>query len=244
LGTTGDQLGLGKHLFRIYPADQASAELLGPYVFSRHKVVGIVSDQDEYAALIERTLVRMNNQSKEPRTLHFERSLPGSTDYKSLLLRLKSKKIDGLILNPISEAGLIRMITQLSSTGLKAPLYTFILPSSHTVQEALGSKLNGVVYADLPLLESLLSAEGVKTMQKFEARFGKPKSTPLVAALALESFRFFDEAIRSGMPAHEYLRNRPVKNSLIGEYHFDDDGAVQGLKFQLMEFKNGPVVLQ
>ena len=235
LGTSGDQKGIGTNLFRIYPADQESANILGPWVYDRYSKIGIVSDQDEYTALIERTLVSVNQVRSSPRELFIEQDGSKATDYVPLFLRVKSRGIDALVLNPATEQGFIRMVKQLASAGIKVPIFTFVLPSSSTVQSALGELLNNIIYADLPELNELLSKDGKLVMEDFKKRFGEPNSVPLIAALGYESFRILDEAIKSGKSVPEYLRGLKVEDSIIGRYSFDDDGAVQGINFSLLQ---------
>lgn len=238
VGSTGDKSGIGKHIFRIYPADQLSAEKLAPFVYDRYEKIGLVSDQDEYTALIERTLIRINKSRPVPRQLYAEQASAGDTDYRALFLKLKAKGIEALILNPMIEASFIRMMKQRASLKLNVPVFTFVLPSAKVVQDALGKSLDGVVYANLPSISQLGKGKGQLLLEQFTERFGEPKSVPLVVALAYEAFRILDLSISSGQAAHEFLSKLKVEDSVIGPYNFDADGAVQGLDFILEKYES------
>jgi len=60
-----------------------------------------------------------------------------------------------------------------------------------------------------------------------------------VSILTIESFRILHKAIQSGDPVAEYLHKTKFDDGLIGPYHFNEDGEVVGIEFNLQTIKHG-----
>lgn len=237
-GTTGDVRGIGDKVFRLFPADHHAVETIYPYILARHKSLGIITEENEYPELIRRTFSRLHAAEPGRMTMHQETFQTGSSDLRPSLLRFKSKGVEALFINPNAEPSFIRIVQQLEQIRYAPTLYSVFWPSATVVQEQVGNKINGIIYANLPDTEKLLSPLGKSVLARYRKRFGEPNSVPYCVAFAYESFRLLDEAIKSGKPVDEYLRSARIEDGAIGTYSFDSDGAVHGLQYELQEYRD------
>ena len=239
--TSGDVRGIGETIFRPYPADHLGALVIYDYVAARHKALGIITQVEEYTALMERAVVRRNAAAAMPIRVYAEQVPQTLTDFKPLLLRLKAKGVDALFFNAIGEPGYIEMVKQAHALGIGVPHFSSVFAASPLSRNALGGLEEGTRFANVPLMDELLTAEGRSIYAEYTARFGEPRSAPIFIALTIDALRMLDRAIRSGAPVAEYLHREPFEG-LVGQIAFDKDGAVQGLRYVMQEIRRGAIV--
>ena len=239
--TTGDVKGLGNKLFRIFPSDQFAAKAIFDYIALHHKKIGILTEQNEYPELMERSFLNFNKALSAPLSIEVVQVAMGETDVRSALTKLRGTGVEALFLNSGGEPGFIRAVQQLNQLGFKPAIYGAYIPGSKTTIDALGKDLDGVIYSDTQSLDETLSPEGVKTLAEFEKRFGTPVSLPLTVPVTIETVRILGLALDSGKPVDQFLRDTKFTKTIVGDYSFDEDGAVQGLGFRLFTVKNGAV---
>ena len=59
-----------------------------------------------------------------------------------------------------------------------------------------------------------------------------------IALLAFEALRVINQAHKEGIPLDIFLRRGPIKDGAIKDYSFDEDGAVQGVGFQVIRIES------
>lgn len=240
--TTGEIRDVGEKSFRLFPPDQLGAVKLFEFVKDRFKSVAFFTAQDDYTELMERWFRKTATERGSGMSIASESLKKGDTDFRSALTKLKQKHPDLLVLNVNGEADFILAVKQAREVGIKAPLTAFYLPASQTTISALGPLVEGMEFINLPLLENALSVEGKTVIAEFRKRFGPPQSIELGVALTIDSLRFLDLALASGMPPEQFLRGRKL-DSLIGPISFDESGEVQGIPFQIQKIVDGKVVV-
>jgi ABC-type branched-subunit amino acid transport system substrate-binding protein len=111
VATTGDVRLGSSTIFRTYPSENHAAELLYDYIAKRHKVLGVITELDEYTGMMERTLLQKNVDGKL-RIIPMQVTGPGK-DYRSVLLRLKSAGVDALFFNSMADPDIYRWWSKL-----------------------------------------------------------------------------------------------------------------------------------
>jgi ABC-type branched-subunit amino acid transport system substrate-binding protein len=241
MATSGDTLDVGKKNFRLLPADHIGVDKIYPYIAQRHKKLGILTYQDEYTALMERSFVRVNRAQTAPLELVLENVAADTTDVRSVLLRLKSKGIDAIFINSPWEARYIEAIQQMHTLGMKVAVYTEYLPATPPARTALGKLDEGVVFANLPKFDSLLNPEGKKIIDAFIKQYGKPASYEYAVVFGIESLRIYDQALtQKEMVPEEFIRSKTFQ-SIVGPLRFDQYGAIASIPFELQTIRNGQV---
>lgn len=241
--TSGDVLDVGKHIFRLFPSDIIGAKLLYQYMGKRHKRVGILTEQNEYPVMMDRSLKTENAKTNKPIEMISEEFRHGQPDLRTLLIRLISKKVDAIFVNANTETSFITLVKQLRELKYGGELYAAYLPGSAVVMKELGTDLNGFIYANLPLADNLVTAEGRELLKEFRTRFGEPQSGFSVVPTSFEAFRVFDLAIQSGKAPLEFLSETKFSGGFLPDFYFDEHGAVQGIKFEMQKIVDGKIVI-
>jgi ABC-type branched-subunit amino acid transport system substrate-binding protein len=236
---TTDDVRLGKSsIFRTYPSENHAAELLYDYIAMRHKILGVITELDEYTAMMERTLLQKNVDGKL-RIIPMQVTGPGK-DYRSVLLRLKSEGVDSLFFNSMAEPGYIEMVKQARALNMTMPQYSNAVPASPTSRKALKDADEGALFTSFPVFESALTTQGKVIYSDYLREKGEPRSNPIFIALAIDSLRLLDEAIHSGEDVSQYISSHAFPG-LVGDMGFDKDGAVSTLHYEMQQIKNGVI---
>lgn len=225
----------GDYIFRTWPSDGVGVMTLSRYIAIRHKRVGILTEQTEYAQGIQDGIMK-NAGTFE---VFPEEYMPGTTDFRSLLLRLQQKRIDALVLNPQGDGTLIPMLTQLQQLHFNLPKYAIYYGASETVRALGGDLTNGLVFADVSENDSIVTEQGNKLLAQFKERYPIHFS-PMVVMTAIEGFRALDAAIKSGSEPKKYLYSSQF-DGLFGTWSFDKKGDIQGIPFVMKRIENHAV---
>lgn len=242
--STGDVVDVGKNVYRLAPADHQSIDVLYPYVAKRFKSVAVIAEEDAFAQLLKKYFVLVNNRSAAPLDTYVEDFQLGETDFRSLLTKVKTHKVDAIFTDTATEATFIRMVRQMRELGMKQPIFGVYMPISSIAMKELGSLLNGTVGATLPDLEkSIQGSKGRELRSEYIKRYGETKSGTPVVPTIFEAMRLFNEVRVSGRSLEEIIKDPVVMSgSFLGHYTFDTSGAIQGLQFILKEVRDGELV--
>ena len=241
-GNSGDVVDIGKFIIRLFPSDGLGSELLFDFIKPKHSRIAIFTEQNEYPVMVERTFRAANQRSNGPLELLSYDFVHGDTDLRSVVGKAKAKGAQAIFVNANTDASFITLVKQIRAQQFAGPLYALYLPSSEVVRKELGDKVNGFIFANLPLPEDLTTNSGAQLLSQFKARFGNPQSGFPVVPISFEAFRVFDEAVRSGKKWNEYLTDRSFTGGYIPDYRIDAEGAVQGIAFEMQTIVGGKVV--
>lgn len=240
--TSGDKTDIGRGIFRLFPADQSGAVVLYRHIAPKFRSLGVLTEQNEYPALMERFFLAENDKASVPRIIHLEQFATGTRDLRGILLNFKKKGVDAVFLNTQNENTYIEAVRSMKKIGLTVPFYSVYYGASETSMRALGKLQEGAEFANLPLPEYALDGEGRKIMEAFHREYGPSKSIAVIAPLSIDSLRMLDAALASGKAPAEYLRTVQFPG-LLGSLSFDDHGAVERFAFQMQRIRANRVEL-
>ncbi len=225
----------GPYVFRTHPSDEVGVQVLMSRLQKEHRTFGVLSAQTDFCQGI------LEGLQKLPRSndlvIYAEDALPSDPDFKPALLRLRSKKIDGLFLNAQDEGGAYRMLKQAREIGLNVPFYTFYLGASAAFFSLAGGDAEGVVTVDTPSLEEISTPDGKRLFEEFIERYGPMKSWNYSFATTFEGFRALSQALLYTGDPIEYLRKTEF-NGIFGPYSFDEHGDIRGIS-QVLKINQG-----
>ncbi|MEN9847088.1 MAG: hypothetical protein RIS36_2235 [Pseudomonadota bacterium] len=252
--TTGDQVGIGKKIFRIFPADQDALEPIIPEMVKHGPRLCVMTETEAYTTLIERAVdlkwqragMLKGRGSRETSnfTIAKESINSGERDFRSALFRLKKRGCDSILLNVAGDDGFIASYRQLRTIDQEMPVFGLYFPGSSNVQKAFTDGLLRVTYADLATSNSLATTLGKEFIKRYRERYGEFMVSQPIALLAFEALRLIAEANKQRMPLDQFLRMGPINDGAIIKYHFDSDGAVQGIAFDLFTLNLNSAVKQ
>lgn len=228
--------GAGAYIFRTHPSDAVGVQVLMARLREKHHSFGVLSAQTDFCQGILEGLQKL--PTGDALVIHAEDALPADPDFKPALLRLRSRKIDGLFLNAQDEAGAYRMLRQAREVGLSVPFYTFYLGASAAFFSLAGADAEGVISVDTPSFDDIATEEGKRLFAEFTARYGAMKSWTYSFVTTFEGFRALSSALTQSRDPIEYLRTTTFIGT-FGKYSFDERGDIQGLRQVLKVNKQG-----
>lgn len=231
----------GDYIFRTKPSLNLAAVLLASDMAKKFKKVGVITEETAYCqGLTDATVKAAGPQNLE---LLNENYLSGTEDFRTLLLKLKSKGVEAIFLNPQGEPTMINLYKQFLALDWKIPVYGTFIPGSPAFLDAVGKVGEGIIYADLQFNSKMLNQHGIELYSEFENEYGKAKSGEHFVALSLVSFSALNEAIHSGKDVKQFLYDHKFTD-LVDGYSFDKNGDVVSDKvtYALKVIKDGVAI--
>lgn len=226
----------GDYMFRTTPNDGDAGIILSDYVSERFKVVGVISEESDYAQHIGG--VFEGNFKKHGGITYTQTYLPNTFDFRSQLLSLREKNVPALFINAQAEKTFAAILTQLNNLSWKPVLFGAYWPGSPALLNIAQKDLEGVIFVDTPSLKDVLNQEGVNIIERFYQEGGKIRSTEAMFATSVEAYRAMTKAIESGEEARQFLYSN-IFHGIFGDYSFDARGEIRGLKLHMRLIKNG-----
>jgi branched-chain amino acid transport system substrate-binding protein len=198
----------------------------------------ILSDETDYSQAIRASFLKKLGQLGIRDTQDIS-VLPGLSDYRSDVLKLKSKKSDALFVNPNGSAPAGLLVRQARLAGIKIPIY-LAYNASETFLESAGQFAEGVMSIDLPIPESV---SATKVLSNYRSQFGKDSPYPYNTVAAYDAMNIIAAALEnghnSGAAIRDYVVNLPQYNGALGTYKFGSNGSIEGLGYRFRKVVNG-----
>jgi len=235
----------GDYIFRTWPSDALAVQVLYDYVSSKHKVLGVLSEETDYAQAFLNSLRSVNGDPANTDgklRIESEEYISNEHDFRTMLLRIRSKGAQALLINSQTEATAAAILKDLKAMQWNVPLYNGFLAGSPSFLAIVGDLADGMIYPDYPSPQDFFNPEGRSILAEYNAQFGKLNSVEVILAAAVESFRALHAAIESGQDARSYLYHTKF-DGIFGEWSFDQNGDIQGPKPVLKIIENQKPVL-
>ena len=231
----------GDYIFRTIPSDELAAKILVDYIATKHSHLGILSEETEYAQGLANAVNKYAKATKLAVTN--ESFLPATTDYRALLLKLKSKGVDSILVNPQDEAGTARLVQQIRRLNWNVQLYGNLYPGTRVFLEATTNAENeGLIFSDIPNVETSVNAAGAALYKEYVQKFGPPNSADLLFVTSYTAFDALRQALESKQDAKSFLYQTTF-HGIVDTYSFDSNGDIAGVNDVLRIIKNGKPTL-
>lgn len=224
----------GDYIFRTRPSDVSAARLLADYIPRHHKSLGIVAELTDYAQAMKEQFKGFSKDSGIK--ISEEDYLSGTTDFRPIFLRLKQKGVDALFIIPQSDGPAALMAKQHKELQWNSQIYGSLVPGSSTFRNQAGDAAEGLIFAVIPSPEDAGPA-AKRLFDEYVAQYGPIRSVEYVFECTYDAYMAMNQAVLSGKDPKEYLYNTTFKG-LSGDFSFDRNGDIQGLKFILKQYRN------
>ena len=225
----------GDYIFRTWPGDAGAGRLLFEYVSSRHKKIGILSEDAGYSQDFINTFLKAAQGSDlEIVSVNFP---VNETDFRTALLKLRAAKVEGLLFNSGGSPPLSVFLKQLRELRWSVPISSAYQPGNKVFLDTAGKSAEGIVFVDAPPLQEILNTDGANLFRDFQARYGAPRSIPLVFASTFEVLRLLNLISEQHGDPRAYLYHETF-NGVFGKYTFDSNGDIVGLKHVMRVIKD------
>ncbi|MBN8549487.1 MAG: ABC transporter substrate-binding protein [Deltaproteobacteria bacterium] len=241
-GATGSIVtNAGDYIFRTWPSDSKMAEAVFEYVAAKYKRPATITEMRGFPQEFSRVFLDL--AKARGLAVSSEDFQTGETDFRSLLMKLRAKNPDVLMVSADSERTLLAVVAQVQSLKWKIPLVAQYIAGTPGFYEKAGSAAEGLVFGDSPDVDCTKDKPGCQVFKEFMRRYGKPQSTNFMIGSTIASFMAIAESARSGKAPKEALYEMSIATPL-GEISFDKNGDVLGPKHLLRVIKNSqPQVL-
>lgn len=228
----------GDYIFRTWASDAGASKKLFNYIAAHHQKIGILSEQTDYAQGFLRSFT--DNNSLSDLEILNENYLTEMPDYRSVLLKLRTKGVTALFINSQTDTTFLAVLKQLKDTGWTPQIYTAYWGGSSMILEKAKNLVEGSIFVDLPGTNEVLSSEGKSLFEEYKTKYGNMKSIDLLFGTTFEAFRALHQAIQSGKEPREFLYHNTF-HGVFGDWSFDSNGDIQGLDFVIKKVSHGVV---
>lgn len=223
-------------VFRTGLNDALASKELASYIARNHKSVSVLTEEDDYAVAFQNDFLKAAKELSL--NASYETYLPQEIDFRPLLLRLKSARVEALFLNTQAEQALATLVKQLNELQFFPRLYGAYLPGSSGFLKLGGKFAEGLVFVDFPTAEEFLTPDGKALYSEYVTRFGPLRGWSFTFPAAFEGFRVIHLGLKNGGGLEQFLQEGKFEG-VFGPYTFNKNGDVIGPKHVLRVIHGG-----
>ena len=227
----------GPHIYRTWPGDNQAAELLVKTIAKDHSLLGILSEETDYAQGFSAAFRRAAGRLK----IVEESYATTETDVRPQLLQLKTKQTAALFINAQSEATFANVLRQARELGITSQVYGSYYPTSRRFLDLAGSLAEGIITVAAPEPLEAFTADGKRLLTEFVSQYGAMHSLEMIFGASFEMLRALDLAIESGENPRAFL-DRAVFDGIIGRWSFDQNGDIIGFTPLIKQIRGGRII--
>ena len=237
----------GEYFFRNNPSDADGGAFLADVVLEQHSRVAVISESTEYAQALRQVFVTQF-ESNGGEVVADESFTEGTSDFRSILTKVKAANPEAIFLNPQTEITGAALAKQIAELGVEGTLYGSNLFSGSKTLEVAGDAVEGIVMFDSP---GLARADGNSVVADFisnyEARYGD-LTLEFYLGAGYDAVYLLADAFRAAgtedpVALRDYFRNINSFSGVVGTYSFDGNGDMYGINPVLKQVRNGEVVI-
>lgn len=227
-GSNPDLIHLSDTVFRTYPSDSYLVDVLSDYIYTQgYRRIGVITENIEFNTSISRYFQK-NLEDKD--VFIFEENIDSKeTDFRTIILRLKSQKIDSLFINIQSFDSLSALTRQLEEFGLRVQYFGNIQFTISEVVLNSGPGINGLIYIDNTNVEEL---DRFNILEKeYFKKTNKKIEFPYIFGARYDSVYLIKDAIEycgeyEISCVDNYLKSLENFDGVIGNFSFNKYGDI------------------
>jgi len=238
-GTGAAVSDAGEYIFRTWPSDREMIGLVSDHINSKHKRVALLSENRGFPQEFSRVFLQSAKETGlEVSSDDFQTE---EGDFRSLLLRVRQRNPEALIVNTDSERTLLNILTQIDQLEWEIPLYGNFIAGTQAFLSKAGHLAEGMVFGDSPVVNCSKNYSGCEVFEEFNRRHGAAASTEYMIASSVAAFTAILEASTATNPRQFLLES--TFESAIGPFSFKENGDVVGPAPVLRRIESGAAVL-
>lgn len=228
----------GDYIFRNYPNDALKTTAMANYIANGgYEKVAIVGSTSDFSVAFRESLL-----SKTDTEIVFDEAVDqDTTDFRSLVTRLKEVEHDLIVVNISSDAGQGSFLKQAREQGIDTQGISHDYGDTPAVADIGGEATEGFEAINVPSI-----GEETAFAQSFKAEFGEPQAAYAWAAYGYDSASVLMQAITEsgtqGSAIRDYLYGMTPYEGAVGTFSFDRNGDVIGIPYVLKRYEDGVAV--
>ncbi len=233
----------GDFVFRNLLSDSFAGSHIAEIVAKKHKNVAIISENTDYAQGL-RTVFKEKSQELGLNIVADEVFDPGTTDFKTLLSKIKQSSPEAVFIDPQTDGTAGVLLKQIKEQGVQGQAFMAWFGGSKVVEEQAKEFSEGLIWNDLPEV-SPNNKKAQDVLARHEKTFGTKPTFPVWMLLSYDRTRIVAEALKKCGENTECIRDYLYDTGFdgaAGRMSFNDDGEVVGFSMQGYVRKDGKVV--
>jgi len=230
----------GSYIFRNAVSDELTGELLASTIREDYDKVGIIYEQTDYSVGLK-NVFKQKFEELGGEVIE-EGFLQDAKDMRTQITKLISENIDVIFVDPnTSIAGSI-ILKQLKEQGYNGEIYVNFIGSNPEIQKM--PEVEGAIFYSDPYIPDNKIKKYV--LEKYKEKTGKPPAFEYPALSRYDVLYVLKQAIENvggdSTAIRDYLLSHSFTGAL-GEFYYDENGDVVGLKPSLYQIKNEKAIL-
>jgi branched-chain amino acid transport system substrate-binding protein len=225
----------GTGIFRVVPTETESGPFMAAQLIKSYKTMAVITEKTDFAFGVRDALVPPYELSGG-KVVSSETFDSGTSDFSSLIQKVKVQNPDIIFINPQSGASGARLVKQLREMGITTQVAAFFITGEDFISEPASE---GTIIFDAPGLST--NADAQKFSSEYVAKYGKV-SYPFAAGSAYDILHVLNNAITSSGESKDqivkYLIAMKPYQGLVGTFTFDKSGDVKGLGYTTLRVKD------
>lgn len=241
-----DLTGIGQYFFRNSPSDDSGGTKLAEIVLKAHKRVALISEETDYAQGFARVF-KENVLLGEGEIVADENFTPETTDFRSILTKIKAANPEAIFVNPQTEIAGGTIIKQARELGITVPLFGSNVTGGTKSIEIAGDHIEGLVFVDAPGL-SPANPRATAFLDQYRMRYGEP-SIEFYTGAAYDAVHILAQAVEMVGSAADtesvrnYISTMGNFDGVVGSYRFRPDGDPAGIGFIAKQVEGGEIIV-
>lgn len=229
-----------KYFFRNNPNDNIPGMTLADYLAKNYKNAAVISEKTDYAQGIKSVFV--SQAQKDGLTVGSQEDYDtNTTDFRSILTKVKATNPDVMFINSQTSANMLRIAQQARQVGIQAVFAGAVFNDPDTISKPI---VNGAVLAVPPGLAT--AGKGADFATHYKATYGKEPAYAFYAGAAYDDVYLLAQGITAAgddaTKVRDYLHSMKPYTGTIGTYAFDQNGDFTGISSILQKIVNGTLV--
>lgn len=242
LSSNPDVADAGDYIFRNNVSDDEGGKQLASLIGKEFKKVAVITEDASFPQGLRKVFA--NTFTKSGGSIVADEIYPpGSTDFRTLVLKIKAAKPDAIFVNPQAPAAGAGIAKQIRELGMQEQLYLVYMSGPEFA--ASGSAAEGAYVVDVP---GLAVGKGDELLTKFKTKYGHEPGFPYYVGSTYDAVRLVADAIKKGGEdtgkAKSYFYGLSNYDGTIGRYHFDQKGELVGINMVVRKVVDQKAVVQ
>ena len=239
-----DLSSAGEYFFRNNPSDDSGGAFLANIIRGdNHKSVAVISENTDYAQALRRVFTEQFVEGGGE-IVADESFVPGTSDFRSILTKIKATAPDAIFINPQLEDAGGNIAKQITELAIDAQLYGSNILSGFKAIEVGGESVDGIKLFDNPGLNPS-NQKANSFLTNYQEQYGD-LSIEFYLGAGYDAVYLLAQAIREvGTDTdalQSYLDDLRSFDGVIGMYSFNEYHDLAGINHVLKRVENGEVI--
>lgn len=238
--------GISKYAFRTYPSAIDMYSRLAKFAYGKgtRTVVTFNEQKDGPQSIID-TFAQVFTESGGT-VLGKEVFAPGSTDFRTQLLKIRELNPDAMMISVQSPDAASLIIKQMNELSINIQIYSDALVVTKSTYEKSGGLLPATAIGATGHINPEKSPETKQFLELYQNRYGEFSVDPFFATEGYDQVKILAGLIESCWNDTDCARNTLINtpwNGISGVYHFNDKGDSNPF-FGIVRIEGGKVLYE